>query len=58
MDYIMILLDKPTGWPSVRKEVSNPDFINRICSLKATDVPASVVKRHSDMTIYPDTLMA
>lgn len=58
MDYIMLMLDRPTGWPSVRKEVSQPDFIRRICSLKPKDVPASVVKKHSDMTIYPETLMA
>lgn len=44
MDYVMVLLDKPTGWPNVRKELVQSDFISRVCALKPDSVSPELIK--------------
>jgi hypothetical protein len=39
MDAVMILLQKPLGWASVRRELHDPNFIKQVLEVEKDKIP-------------------
>jgi hypothetical protein len=42
---VMTVLNKPIDWPSVKKEMADPKFMDKIKNLNKDNMPESIMKR-------------
>jgi tagatose-1,6-bisphosphate aldolase non-catalytic subunit AgaZ/GatZ len=50
MDAVMIFLEKPTGWASVKKELNDTQFLKRVFEFSKDTVSAKTLKKIETIT--------
>jgi len=54
MDAVMVFLERPLGWVSVKKELNDTKFLDRIMDLEKENIKASVLKKIEGFTKLPE----
>jgi dynein heavy chain len=61
MDSVMVFLEKPIGWPSVKKELNDTGFLKNIMELDKEHINAKTLKRietyTKESTFTPEYMM-
>jgi dynein heavy chain len=54
MDAVMVFLEKPTGWPSVKKELQDTQFLTNIMDLDKERIQQKTLKKIESYTQKPE----
>jgi len=54
MDAVMVFLERPLGWVSVKKELNDTKFLDRIMDLEKDNIKSNTLKKIEGFTKLPE----